>query len=163
MGADGDMRSRAGRLSGSSRLDGVRVLVVDDAPYVLQVVRDILAEDGAQVTTASSAEAGLLVLQWERPDVLLSDLAMPGKGGYWLIQQVRALPPERGGVTPAAALTALTGPEHCASVLRAGFQLHVEKPVGLDALISAVALLANGSARSRSNGSTIQEVDSPDS
>jgi len=152
-----------GRLSGSFRLDGVRVLVVDDAPYVLQVVRDILTEDGAQVTTASSAEQGLLVLQWERPDVLLSDLAMPGKGGYWLIQQVRALPPERGGVTPAAALTALTGPEHCASVLRAGFQLHVEKPVGLDVLIGAVALLANGSARSRSNGSTIQEVDSPDS
>jgi CheY-like chemotaxis protein len=75
--------------------------------------------------------------------VLLSDLAMPGRrGGYWLIGQVRALPPERGGVTPAAALTALTGPEHRASVLRAGFQLHVEKPVGLDALIGAVAILA---------------------
>src|SRR5882724_12206785 len=163
MGADGDMRSGAGRLGGSSRLDGVRVLVVDDAPYVLQVVRDILTEDGAQVTTVSSAEEALLALQWGRPDVLLSDLAMPGKGGYWLIQQVRALPPARGGVTPAAAFTALTGPEHCASVLRAGFQLHVEKPVGLDALIGAVALLANGSPRSRSNGSTIQEVDSPDS
>jgi two-component system, chemotaxis family, CheB/CheR fusion protein len=67
---------------------------------------------------------------------------MPGKGGYWLIQQVRALPPERGGVTPAAALTGLTGPEHRASALRAGFQLHVEKPVGLEALIAAVALLA---------------------
>src|SRR3989454_10173736 len=149
--------------SGGARLDGVRVLVVDDAPYVLQVVRDILTEDGARVTTVGSAEEGLAVLEGERPDVLLSDLAMPGRGGYWLIRQVRALPPERGGVTPAAALTAFTGPEHCASVLRAGFQLHVEKPVGLDALIGAVALLANGSARSRSNGSTIQEVDSPDS
>jgi len=67
---------------------------------------------------------------------------MPGRGGYWLIGQVRALPPERGGVTPAAALTAYTGPEHRASVLRAGFQLHVEKPVALEALISAVAILA---------------------
>jgi CheY-like chemotaxis protein len=67
---------------------------------------------------------------------------MPGKGGYWLIGQVRALPPECGGVTPAAALTAFSGPEHRASVLRAGFQLHVEKPVGLDALIEAVARLA---------------------
>jgi CheY-like chemotaxis protein len=123
-------------------LDGVRVLVVEDTPYVRDVVRDILTEDGAKVTAVGSAEEALAALQWERPDVLLSDLAMPGKGGYWLIQQVRALPPERGGVTPAAALTAFTGPEHSASVLRAGFQLHVEKPVSLDALIRAVALLA---------------------
>jgi CheY-like chemotaxis protein len=130
------------RLDERSRLDGVRVLVVDDTPYVRAVVRDILMEDGAKVTAVASAEEALAALQWERPDVLLSDLAMPGKGGYWLIQQVRALPPERGGVTPAAALTAFTGPEHRASVLRAGFQLHVEKPVGLEALIGAVAVLA---------------------
>jgi CheY-like chemotaxis protein len=131
------------QLKDDARLDDVRVLVVDDAPYVRQVVTDILTEDGARVTAVGSAEEALAALQWERPDVLLSDLAMPGRrGGYWLIGQVRALPPERGGVTPAAALTALTGPEHRASVLRAGFQLHVEKPVGLDALIGAVAILA---------------------
>jgi CheY-like chemotaxis protein len=125
-----------------ARLDGVRVLVVDDAPYVRQAVTDILTEDGARVTAVGSAEEALAALQWERPDVLLSDLAMPGRGGYWLIGQVRALPPERGGVTPAAALTGFTGPEHRASVLRAGFQLHVEKPVGLEALIGVVAILA---------------------
>src|SRR5881296_2003366 len=137
-------------------LGGVSVLVVDDYGPVRAVVAAMLEHCGATVTAVGSAAEAFEALKRERPDVLLSDLAMPGKGGYWLIQQVRALPPERGGVTPAAALTALTGPEHCASVLRAGFQLHVEKPVGLDALISAVALLANGSARSRSNGSTIQ-------
>ena len=136
------MTSPAVRLDERSRLDGVRVLVVDDTPYVRDVVRDILTEDGARVTAVASAEEALAALQWERPDVLLSDLAMPGKGGYWLIQQVRALPPERGGVTPAAALTAFTGPEHRASVLRAGFQLLVEKPFGLDELIGAVAKLA---------------------
>jgi CheY-like chemotaxis protein len=135
------MTSPAVRLRGA-RLGGVRVLMVDDTPYVLQVVADILPEEGAEVTAVGSAEEALAALQWERPDVLLSDLVMPGKGGYWLIQQVRALPPERGGVTPAAALTGLTGPEHRASALRAGFQLHVEKPVGLEALIAAVALLA---------------------
>jgi CheY-like chemotaxis protein len=135
------MTSPAVRLRGA-RLGGVRVLMVDDTPYVLQVVADILTEEGAEVTAVGSAEEALAALQWERPDVLLSDLVMPGKGGYWLIQQVRALPPERGGVTPAAALTGLTGPEHRASALRAGFQLHVEKPVGLEALIAAVALLA---------------------
>src|SRR5213594_4535118 len=142
------MTSPAGWLNEGPRLDGVRVLVVDDARDVREAVTDILAEDGAQVTTVGSAEEALTALQGERPDVLLSDLAMPGRGGYWLIGQVRALPPERGGVTPAAALTAFAGPEHCASVLRAGFQLHVEKPVGLETLISAVVLLAlKGSAR----------------
>ena len=129
-------------LNEGPRLDGVRVLIVDDAPNVREVVTDILTQDGAKVTAVGSAEEALAALQRERPDVLLSDLAMPGKGGYWLIGQVRALPPERGGVTPAAALTAYAGPEHRASVLRAGFQLHVEKPVGLEALIGAVAILA---------------------
>jgi CheY-like chemotaxis protein len=129
-------------LNEGPRLDGVRVLVVDDAPNVREVVTDILKQDGAKVTAVGSAEEALAALQRERPDVLLSDLAMPGKGGYWLIGQIRALPPERGGVTPAAALTAYTGPEHRASVLRAGFQLHVEKPIGLDALIGVVAMLA---------------------
>jgi len=118
------------------------VLVVDDVPAVRDVVTHILSQDGAKVTAVGSAEEALAALQGERPDVLLSDLAMPGKGGYWLIGQVRALPPERGGVTPAAALTAFSGPEHRASVLRAGFQLHVEKPIGLDALVDVVATLA---------------------
>lgn len=136
------MTTPAAWLNDGSRLDGVRVLVVDDAPNVREVVTDILTQDGATVTAVGSAEEALAALQRERPDVLLSDLAMPGKGGYWLIGQVRALPPERGGITPAAALTAYTGPEHRASVLRAGFQLHVEKPVGLDALVGAVARLA---------------------
>lgn len=129
-------------LNDGPRLDGVRVLVVDDARAVRDVVTHILSQDGAKVTAVGSAEEALAALQWERPDVLLSDLAMPGKGGYWLIGQVRALPPERGGVTPAAALTAFSGPEHRASVLRAGFQLHVEKPIGLDALVEVVATLA---------------------
>lgn len=129
-------------LNDGPRLDGVRVLVVDDTRAVRDVVTHILSQDGARVTAVGSAEEALATLQGERPDVLLSDLAMPGKGGYWLIGQVRALPPERGGVTPAAALTAFSGPEHRASVLRAGFQLHVEKPIGLDALVEAVAILA---------------------
>lgn len=129
-------------LNDGLRLEGVRVLVVDDVRAVRETVASILSHDGAEVTAVGSAEEALDALQGERPDVLLSDLAMPGRGGYWLIGQVRALPPERGGVTPAVALTAFAGPEHRASVLRAGFQLHVEKPVALDDLIEAVAMLA---------------------
>jgi CheY-like chemotaxis protein len=136
------MASPAAWLNDGSRLDGVRVLVVDDARNVREVVADILTQYGATVSAVGSAEEALAALQRERPDVLLSDLAMPGRGGYWLIGQVRALPPERGGITPAAALTAFTGPEHRARVLRAGFQLHVEKPASLDALVGAVARLA---------------------
>src|SRR6058998_4066623 len=126
----------------NSRLRGVRVLIVDDAPYVLTVVTAILEADGAVVTAVDSADTALETLQRERPDVLLSDLSMPGKGGFWLIGQVRALPPERGGTTPAAALTAYTGPEHRASVLRAGFQYHVAKPVSMQELLGVVAILA---------------------
>src|SRR2546425_11203061 len=138
----GDMTSPAGWLNDGPRLDGVRMLVVDDARDVRAAVTDILAEDGAKVTAVGSAEEALNALQGERPDVLLSDLAMPGKGGYWLIGQGRALPPERGGTTPAAALTAYTGPEHRASVLRAGFQYHVAQPVSMQELIGVVAILA---------------------
>jgi len=126
-----------------SRLGGVRVLVVDDAPYVRDVVTDILEQDGAEVTAAETAEKALEILQRERPNVLLSDLTMPGKSGYWLIGQVRALPPERGGATPAVAFTAYSSPAHRAGVLRAGFQLHVAKPVGIHELVDVVATLAN--------------------
>ena len=129
-------------MSDRSRLDGIRVLVVDDAPYVRDVVTDILQQDGAVVTAVETAEKALEILQRERPNVLLSDLTMPGKGGYWLIGQVRELPPERGGTTPAAAFTAYSSPAHRAGVLRAGFQLHVGKPVGIRELVDVVATLA---------------------
>jgi CheY-like chemotaxis protein len=124
------------------RLDGVRVLVVDDAQYVLDVVTAILQRSGAVVTAVASAEEALDVLQRERPDVLLSDLSMPGKGGYWLIGQVRALSQSLGGETPAAALTAYTAAEHRASAMRTGFQCHVAKPLGVRELVGVVAILA---------------------
>ena len=130
------------RRTDEPRLHGVRVLVVEDMSYVRDVVTEILERDGATVTAVSSSDEALEVLQRERPNVLLSDLSMPGKSGYWLIEQVRALPPERGGATPAAALTAYADPEHRASVLRAGFQYHVAKPVGIRELIGVVAILA---------------------
>ena len=137
------MQASALRVAEAPHLDGVRVLVVDDMRYVRDVVTEILERDGATVTAVGTAEEALEVLQLERPNVLLSDLSMPeGKDGYWLIGQVRALPPERGGTTPAAALTAYTGPEHRASVLRAGFQYHVAKPVSMQELIGVVAILA---------------------
>jgi len=124
-----------------SRLDGVRVLVVDDSPVIRDLLAATLKECGAMVTAVGTAEAALGIIVQERPDVLVSDLEMPDKGGYWLIGQVRTLSPEQGGTTPAAAITGLTGPEHRASALRAGFQHHMEKPVDLHVLIGIVASL----------------------
>src|SRR6266850_4239906 len=123
-------------------LGGVRVLVVDDYEPIRAVVAAMLEHSGATVTAVGSADEALEAFERELPDVLVSDLAMPDKGGYWLIGQVRALPPERGGATPAAALTGFSGPEYRASILRAGFQYHIEKPVALEKLVGVVALLA---------------------
>jgi CheY-like chemotaxis protein len=123
-------------------LGGVSVLVVDDCKLVRGTIVAMLEHYGASVTAVGSAEAAVEALLRERPDVLVSDIAMPDKGGYWLIRKVRALPPEQGGGTPAAALTGFTGPEHRASILRAGFQYHIEKPVSLENLAGIVALLA---------------------
>ena len=94
------------------------------------------ADDGTTTVQFGDGRTGA------RPPTGQENITALYRKGVGLIGQVRALPPERGGVTPAAALTAFTGPEHRASVLRAGFQLHVEKPFGLDALIQAVAMLA---------------------
>jgi CheY-like chemotaxis protein len=123
-------------------LGGVRVLLVDSSPYIRSVVTAMLEDSGATVTAVATAEEALETLERERPEVLVSALAMPGKGGYWLIGKVRSLPLERGGSTPAAALTGFTGPEHRASILRAGFQYHIEKPVTRDNLSGIVELLA---------------------
>jgi CheY-like chemotaxis protein len=100
---------------------------------------------GAAVTAVGSSQDALLAFGGDVPDVLLSDLSMPGEDGYSLIQKVRALPPHRGGRVPAAAVTARTSAEDRRRVLAEGFQLHVPKPVGGEELVSAVARLAGRS------------------
>src|SRR3989442_13702087 len=135
------MQASALGIADAPHLHGVRVLVVDDMPYVRDVVTEILERDGATVTAVGTAEEALEVLQRERPTVLLSDLSMPGKGGYWLIGQVRALPPERGGTTPAAPLTAYTRPGHRPSGLPGGFQYHGAEPVRLHGLAGGGGVL----------------------
>src|SRR5256712_13188430 len=109
-------------------LGGVHVLVVDDCKLVRGTVALMLEHYGAAVTAVGSAVEALEALERERPDVLVSDLAMPDKGGNWHLGQVRALPPEGGGATPAAALTRFPGPEPRRRRLRAGFPYHIGKP-----------------------------------
>ncbi len=127
---------------GAPRLDGVRVLVVEDIPHIREVVVQALRQCGAHVTAVDSAIEGLAGLKRERPDVLVSSLVMPGHDGYWLIRQVRSLPPLHGGSTPAAAFTGCTTREDRLKALRAGFQYHVAKPAELSRLAQVVALLS---------------------
>jgi CheY-like chemotaxis protein len=120
----------------------VHVLVVDDSPDIRGVLIRILEAEGATVTAVGTAEQALDLLEQLRPDVLLSDLEMPEKDGYWLIRRVRALAPNRGGLTPAACLTGSTDPEARARILRAGFQYHIAKPVDMLRLLGVVGILA---------------------
>ena len=122
-------------------LAGVRVLVVDDEEDTRELLTMTLERHGAEVLTAASAFEALPVLERERPDVLLSDLEMPGEDGYELIRKVRALGPQRGGRTPAAALTAYARPEDRERVFKAGFQMHLAKPTRPLDIVSAVASL----------------------
>lgn len=131
----------AGKSDKPSGLRSVHVLVVDDSPEIRDYLVRVLQTNGARVTEAGTAEEGLALLQRHRPDALLSDLEMPEHDGLWLIEQVRRLAPARGGLTPAACLTGLTGPEDRARVLRAGYQYHVPKPFQPDVLLGIVALL----------------------
>ena len=131
------------------RLDGIDVLLVDDEPDVRDIAAHLLRAAGARVTAAGSAEEGLRLLQQHPPAVLLSDIGMPEQNGYELISRVRALPPEDGGRTPAAAFTAYAGREDRERALEAGYQLHLAKPVAPRALIGAVARLAAGQWKNR--------------
>ena len=94
---------------------------------------------GAEVVTAASTGEALETLERWRPDVLVSDLAMPDQDGYALIGQLRSHGPERGGDIPAVALTAYTRPEDRMRALSAGFQKHVSKPVDPKELVAVVA------------------------
>jgi len=141
----------AGLLEGLSasdaRLDGVTVLYVDDEPDARELVRRILSEHGAHVITADSAAAGRQVMADAHPDILVADIGMPDEDGYSLIRTVRAMPRDRGGSIPAAAVTALARSEDRRRALLAGFQTHVAKPVDVVELVAVVASLAGRTGR----------------
>jgi len=129
-------------------LAGIRVLVVDDEPDARELLAAVLGGAGAQVSTAASTREALAVIERERPDVLVSDIGMPEQDGYDLIEKVRALPADRGGTVPAAALTAYGRGEDRARAIAAGYHLHVPKPVMPEELIAAVATLGRAAAGS---------------
>jgi PAS domain S-box-containing protein len=122
-------------------LRDLRVLVVDDEADARELLAEVLSRCGADVVVASSAEEALSKVRESRPDVLVSDIEMPGQNGYDLIRAVRALGREEGGAVPAAALTAYAGAEDRMKALSAGFQIHLPKPVQPAELATVIASL----------------------
>jgi PAS domain S-box-containing protein len=127
---------------GGARLDGLKVLVVDDDPDALELASTILGGAGAMVKLCRSAADALAKLQSWRPDVLVSDIDMPGEDGYSLIARVRALDDDRGGTTPAIALTAYGRTEDRVRTLSSGYSMHIPKPVDPDEFTTVVAGIA---------------------
>ena len=119
-------------------LRGLIVLAVDDHPDARDLLKRVLEDAGARVVTAASVQEALALVQREKPHVLVSDIGLPEADGYDLIRELRALGPGRGDI-PAIALTAFARSEDRTKVLRAGFRMHVAKPVEPSELCVAVA------------------------
>lgn len=130
------------RFSSLPSLADVKVLVVDDDEDTRQILGVMLSESKATVQTAGNVADALELLEWYRPDVVVSDLAMPGEDGYALIKQLRALEGLEFPI-PAVALTSYVRVEDRTKALSAGFNMFVPKPVQPEELIKAIASLAD--------------------
>jgi signal transduction histidine kinase len=129
------------RLARSLPLSGLTILIVDDEADSRELLAMVLEGSGASVIAADSGAAALERIESARPDVLVADIAMPHMDGYTLIRRVRALAPEKGGRTPALALTAYAAEADRKRAFAAGYQLHAAKPVNVRELIADVANL----------------------
>jgi CheY-like chemotaxis protein len=124
---------------GGINLTGIKVLVVDDETDARDLIQRVLSDCNAEVLTAGSAADALLLVENEKPNVLVSDIGMPDIDGYELLKRVRTLEQSSGGRIPAIALTAFARSEDRTRALRAGFLVHVSKPVEPSELIATVA------------------------
>jgi PAS domain S-box-containing protein len=126
----------------AENLSGLRILVVDDDSDTLQLMTTALTKRHATVTAVSSAGEALQAVKANRPDVLVSDIAMPDEDGYGLIRKIRALDGEAEPLIPAVAITAYAKEEDRSRALSSGFQAYLAKPVELTELISVIAKAA---------------------
>ena len=133
---------RAALLECPAELHGLKVLVVDDEPDARELMATMISGCGCVVHGAASAREALALVRALHPDVIVSDIGMPGEDGYELMRQLRRLPPEEGGRTPAAAVTAYARPADRRQALRAGFEMHLPKPVDPADLLATLATLA---------------------
>lgn len=131
----------------TQRLAGLHILVVDDNRDARNIFRILLEHAGALVTTVPSAAGALRLLRHVRPDVIISDLAMPQKNGNWLIRQLRALNTSKGGDIPALAVTAYDATFAETESLRSGFQEYLVKPVSIRLLCETIERVIAASHR----------------
>ena len=129
-------------VSGPASLQGVKVLVVDDDPDARDLMVAIFQQVSAQPRAVCSSADALQEIPTFRPNVIVSDVGMPGEDGYDLVARVRTLAPEQGGRTPTIALTAFAAPNDASRAIRAGFDAYLAKPVDSEDLIQLVAKLA---------------------
>ena len=122
-------------------LSNVKIVVLDDDEGTRDLLALILEQSGADVNLASDAESALPIIESFRPDVLVSDIGMPGMDGYQFIENVRRLPEAQGGKVPAVALTAFAREEDRQRALNAGFQVHLAKPIESSVLIQTLTQL----------------------
>ncbi len=136
------------RLPADAPLADLTLLAIDDHADARELLTRLLQQAGALVLVAASSAEGLSLLSRARPDAVICDIGMPDGDGYGFIRGVRELPAERGGSTPAIALTAFARTEDRARALEAGYDLHLPKPIEGGALVAAVARLVALRARS---------------
>ena len=127
--------------AGAFPLSNLRILVVDDEADMRELTVTILNQTGAETKAAASVVEALQAVDEFKPDILISDIGMPEMDGYELVRQIRRLSPERGGQTPAIALTAYAGEVDQQQALAAGFQQHLAKPIEPEVLVRAIATL----------------------
>lgn len=126
------------------RLDGIKILLVEDTPDARVYISRLFSRAGAQVLMASSAHEARKILLHEEPDVIVSDIAMPDEDGLSFIRRLRAEGSLTGQTIPAMALTAFTDSQTRNQIFKAGFQAHVAKCSDFESLLRAVCELAKG-------------------
>lgn len=126
----------------SVSLAGLRVLVVDDEVDARELVKAALSAAGAEALLAGSAAEALDAVRQRRPDVIVSDIGMPGRDGYQLMEDVRRLEPDAGGDAPAIAVTAFARTEDRTRAMLAGYQVHMAKPIEPQELVATILSLA---------------------
>jgi CheY-like chemotaxis protein len=123
----------------SMRLDGLRVLLVEDEADTREYLVKVLRDNGATVTAVENVKDAMSEIGKAPPDIVVSDIGLPGEDGYSLAQRLKQMAAEMGRVVPAIALTAHARQEDRLFALKSGFQLHVPKPVEPAHLVSVVA------------------------
>lgn len=145
-GRDGGSRPTGRQAEAAVSLENARVLLVEDESDTRTLLTHVLEGAGVRVVAAEDAAAALRLIEQSPPDLMLSDIGLPGTDGYALMRAVRRLPEHRGGTMPAIALTAFAQPEDRNRSALAGFQAHIPKPFDLEDLLATIGRLLGRAA-----------------